>query len=207
MSLLENIRSKFRHHLVLLWLTDRLVSWGFTFKLSYWIREIVGDTLPVGLKEEDYDDFTFVELGYNDMEKVARDGEHSNLSLDYLQQTISKPGVKCFALKHRDQIACMTWFNFTECDCRFLQRPLKDKEVYCFEMFTMKSYRGRNLAPYLRFKAMNAVKALGAETFYSVSDYFNPPAIRFKKKMNAEFLELHLLIALLSVVRFSCRLK
>jgi hypothetical protein len=206
MSTFEKIRSKLRHRTALMWLTDRLMALGFTVKLSYWVREQVAQTLPAGMQEDDFRDFTFVELTYDDMQKVAADAE-GDLSLEYLQGTISLPGVKCYALRHGSQIACMTSFNFVECASKFLPRRMKENEVYCFDMFTMKPYRGRNLAPYLRYKAMQAVEALGKDTFYSISDYLNPPAIRFKKKMHAEFLELHLYVALFNFFKTSRRLK
>jgi hypothetical protein len=205
MSTFDKIRIKLRHHTMLLWLTDRLMAMGFTFKLLFWVRESVGPALPFGMKEEDFRNFTLVELGCDDMKRVVQDAE-GDLSLDYLQSTFRLPGAKCYALKQGPNIACMTWFNFTECDSKLLPRPLKENEVYCFEMFTMKRYRGRNLAPYLRHRAMHAVCALGKDTFYSISDYFNPPSIRFKKKLNAEFLELHLFLALFNL-KISCRLK
>ncbi len=207
MAIIEKIRSKIRHRLVLTWLTDRLMVVGVVFKLFYWVKESTSVTPGDRLETDDFQDFTLEELGYDDMERVdIADADHY-APLDYLQKTISTPGVKCFALTHHGEVACLTWFNLKKCDYQHLQLPLQDNEAYCFDMYTKKSFRGRNLAPYLRLKAMQALKATGTENFYSISDYFNHSSIRFKQKLNCEFLELHLVISLFNKVRFTRRIK
>jgi ribosomal protein S18 acetylase RimI-like enzyme len=63
---------------------------------------------------------------------------------------------------------------------------LKNNEAYLWNMYTKESYRGRNLAPYLRYKSYEMLKEMGRDVIYSISDSFNTPAIKFKEKLNAE---------------------
>ena len=95
-------------------------------------------------------------------------------------------GEKCIGLKHKDEIACFMWMNFTEFSYKSTIVHLKSNEAYLWFMYTMESYRGKNLAPYLRYKSYKILEEMGRNRLYSISDYFNSPAVRFKKKLNTE---------------------
>ena len=95
-------------------------------------------------------------------------------------------GMKCFALKYHGKLAAYTWCDFESCQNEFYKSKLKENEAYLFDAYTLMPYRGKNLAPYLRFKCYQALEALGRNKFYSITLYFNEPAIRFKKKLHAK---------------------
>ena len=59
-----------------------------------------------------------------------------------------------------------------------------------------KPYRGKNLAPYLRYKSYEMLKEMGRDKLYSISEYFNSPAVKFKQKLNAKKLKIILFINL-----------
>jgi len=42
----------------------------------------------------------------------------------------------------------------------------------------------------MRVESYRHLRQAGRHTFYSISDYFNSPAIRFKEKLNAEAIRL-----------------
>jgi hypothetical protein len=48
----------------------------------------------------------------------------------------------------------------------------------------------------MRVESYRHLRQAGRHTFYSISDYFNSPAIRFKEKLNAEAIRLYLRIKL-----------
>jgi GNAT superfamily N-acetyltransferase len=207
MSWVEKIRRKMRHGLVLQWLNDQLINLGVETTPFYWIREGVTGTLPNAWNAEDFRDFSFVELGPDDMEQIAQTSGDRFVALEELQQNICTPGVKCFALKHHGEIACFSWFNLNECSSYLRPIPMKENEAYFYDMYTMRAYRGRNLAPYLRLKAIEYLKTLGKDVFYSITVCFNRPSINFKKKLGAEFLELHLRVMFFRRFGFTRRIR
>jgi hypothetical protein len=71
----------------------------------------------------------------------------------------------------------------------------------------MESHRGKNLAPYLRYKSYEILKELGRDKIYSASDSFNSPAIRFKEKLNAKKLKLILFVKIFNRIQWSFTLK
>ncbi|MFM1878454.1 MAG: hypothetical protein RLZZ241_1320 [Bacteroidota bacterium] len=62
---------------------------------------------------------------------------------------------------------------------------LKPNEAYLDSMFTFDAFRGRNLAPFLRYKAYEILAVEGYTDCYSITQYFNKSSRRFKEKLNA----------------------
>ncbi len=105
-------------------------------------------------------------------------------------------GKKCFGVKCQGQIAAFNWFYLEEGNCRLRRFRLEDSEVYLFDMYTMKTFRGRGIAPSLRYETYKVLRKMGRSKFYSISDFFNIPSIRFKEKLGSRFLELCLYVRL-----------
>ena len=104
-------------------------------------------------------------------------------------------GHLCLVIKHEEDIAGYTWVNFEEISepkCRYV---LQSGEAYLYDAFIAPAYRGRNLAPYMRNECYKHLRNTDRYVFYSLSDYFNKPAIRFKQKLNAEIIRLYLHIS------------
>ncbi|MBM4258249.1 MAG: hypothetical protein FJ147_20430 [Deltaproteobacteria bacterium] len=93
-----------------------------------------------------------------------------------------------------------TPFAFTWCDlslCRFEDYPLfhlQANEAYLFDAFTVEAMRGSGLAPVMRQRMYEELAKLGKDTCYSTTVLFNVPAARFKAKLGARVIELHLLV-------------
>jgi hypothetical protein len=71
----------------------------------------------------------------------------------------------------------------------------------------MKAFRGKNLAPYLRYKSYDILKKMGRSKIYSVSAFFNSSAVRYKEKLNAKNLKLALYIEIFKKIRWRFNLK
>ena len=84
---------------------------------------------------------------------------------------------------------------------------LNENEAYLENMYTYEDYRGRSLAPYLRYQAYKLLKSEGKTRFLSVTQYFNKSSRRFKAKLNAEHSELWLHIGLFKKTTWNFRLK
>jgi hypothetical protein len=85
--------------------------------------------------------------------------------------------------------------------------PLKSNEAYLTDMFTVEGFRGKNLAPFLRYKSYEMLKEMGRDTFYSISISFNTPAVRYKEKLEAKKVNLILLIQLFRKFHTIIKLK
>ncbi len=116
-------------------------------------------------------------------------------------------GGKCFGIKHHGNIVAFSWIDFNEMSYKSTKVRLKSNEAYLWYMFTLESYRGKNLAPYLRYKCYEILKEMNRDVFYSITDYFNSPSMNFKKKLNAKRLKLILYIKLFKKYSRSFTLK
>lgn len=105
-------------------------------------------------------------------------------------------GDLCIVLKHVGEIAGYTWADLqrvSDAACNF---ELRRDEAYLYDAYIAPQFRGRSLAPYMRAECYKHLRAVGRRSFYSISDFFNTPAIKFKRKLNAEIVRLYLQIKL-----------
>jgi GNAT superfamily N-acetyltransferase len=100
-----------------------------------------------------------------------------------------KAGNQCISTRYKEQLAAFMWIDLRESNCKWYRFPLKGDEAYLFDMFTLKAFRGKGIAPYLRYKSYEILKQMGRTRCYSYTDSFNQAAIKFKKKLNAKTLK------------------
>ena len=112
----------------------------------------------------------------------------------------------CIALKIGQEIAAFTWFDLKECNIKGIKGPLSDNEAYLFDAYTLPFYRGKGIAPFIRYRSYQELNNQGKQRFLSFSDYFNAPAIRFKQKLKAKPIELRIAVRLRGV-NIDLRLK
>lgn len=112
-----------------------------------------------------------------------------------IQSRLQK-GHLCIVLKQGPRIAGYTWADFDEVNDAACDYELRPGEAYLYDAFIARDFRGRGLAPYLRVESYRHLRLAGKHTFYSISDYFNSPAIRFKEKLNADAIRLYLQVKL-----------
>ncbi len=101
----------------------------------------------------------------------------------------------CLGIKHNDEIVAYGWYELKKCTSRFMSFPLKKNEAYLSGARTLKTYRGNNLAPYLRYQMYEHLNKIGCTTLYSFTDFSNVPSISFKKKLGAYNLKLYLFVS------------
>lgn len=158
-------------------------------------------TPPTGL---DGSDLGF--LGAIDMAEIARMPGRS-LSEDDLRARV-EAGMLCLGVKYRGSIVAFTWCNLHL--CTFEKHPLFSLETHeasLFDAYTVESFRGRDLAPWMRYRCYEEMASLGRDRCYSVTVVFNAPAVRFKQKLGAQALELGVFVEILRRWRFHTRLK
>jgi ribosomal protein S18 acetylase RimI-like enzyme len=101
-------------------------------------------------------------------------------------------GLLCYVVKDGSRIVSMMWCDLEKFDVETFHRRLGDREAYLFGAYTDPAYRGQNLAPFLRLKCYSALRAIGRDSFFSITEYFNTAAHRYKEKLGAVDESLHL---------------
>jgi ribosomal protein S18 acetylase RimI-like enzyme len=102
-------------------------------------------------------------------------------------------GLLCYAVKDKGRIVAKMWCDLEEFNFPPNYHRLGNHEAYLFGAYTDPSYRGQNLAPMMRLNCYTALRAIGRDSFFSYTDYFNVAARRFKQKLGAveESLRVH----------------
>jgi len=202
-SQIRRISDKFRHGLVLQAIRNKLAGVGIELTPFYWVQEGINPTeVPVikGTISEYMVRFLEDEEMKIIVEKARGYSEEELLS--WLNE-----GRRCLALLHFENIASFMWINLKECKFKPIAMHLNEDEAYLTDMHTLESYRGKNLAPYLRYQSYDILKNMGRNKIYSVSEFFNSSAIKYKHKLNARNLKLVLFIQLFNKLKWSFTLK
>ncbi len=118
-----------------------------------------------------------------------------------------KEGQKCFGVIKENEIIAFTWCNFKEMTFGWHRTPLKKNEVYIYDAFTLIEYRGKGIAPFLRYNCYKELAKIGMKNLYSHTDYFNTPAMNFKLKLNAKKEKLSLYVVFFTKWPFHFILK
>ena len=190
-SLLKKIRLKIRYGLTLQVIRNQLFKIGIEFSPYYLFQEGINVTEIPEITGMDTD-YSSELLKPEDMKTIGAIN-YAGFSEDKLLALL-KTGELCLGIKHNNEIAAFMWVNFTELKYKSTTIHLKEDEAYLWFMYTRESYRGKNLAPFLRYKSYEMLKEMGRDKLYSISDYFNSPAVAFKKKLNAKKLKLILFV-------------
>jgi len=194
-SLLKKIRLKIRYGLTLQVIRNQLFKIGIEFSPYYLFQEGINVTEIPEITGMDTD-YSSELLKPEDMKTIGAIN-YAGFSEDKLLALL-KTGELCLGIKHNNEIAAFMWVNFTELKYKSTTIHLKEDEAYLWFMYTRESYRGKNLAPFLRYKSYEMLKEMGRDKLYSISDYFNSPAVAFKKKLNAKKLKLILFVQFFS---------
>ena len=178
-----------RHGLFLYSISNRLARVGIDIRPYYLELEGLDFCEEPKVKGNvDYYSTTFIERQeiFNLYRHLGHNAQDLEDSLTGIQRYI--------ALKHKDEIAAIMVIQLEKYSFKKRVQALKENEAYLENMHTYESFRGRNLAPYLRYQAYQLLAKEGRTICYSISEYFNTSSLKFKKKLNAKHLKLCLYI-------------
>lgn len=161
----------------------RLSRLGIKISPYYFVREGIFEGNKLNFSSK-FDDYSFEFLGHDEIKQIVESKAWEDSEQDII--TRLKDRKKCYCAKYKGQIAAFMWINFQEFICEWFTYPLKDDEACLYAMYTMEPFRGKGLAPILRYKCYEILKEMGRDKCYSCTDFFNKPAIKFKKKLNAK---------------------
>ncbi|WP_299271809.1 GNAT family N-acetyltransferase [uncultured Psychroserpens sp.] len=175
---------------------------GIDIMPYYWVQEEVLHTEKPKLRTDEK--FIFKRLEKQDLNVVI--AEADSISENKIHQSFAD-GQECVGLVHNGQIAAYMFIELNDFEIKKRVFKLKPDEAYLLNMFTLTSFRGRNLAPYLRYACYRYLEDRNITTKYSVSNYFNKSAIRFKEKLNSKPRKLYVHIDLFKSLRWDFTLK
>ena len=192
-----------RHGLFLHGVTNRLVHIGIEIDPYYWVEEgisgydppeINGNPLEYSIKYLNLEEVTLISgrvPGFRKQEIL--DGFNN--------------GQLCVGLMHNNEYAAYIFIELNDFIYKKRTFKLADNEAYLLNMWTFDAYRGKNLAPYLRYQCYLLLNNMGKDVSYSVTAYFNKSSIRFKNKLNAKHLKLYMYVGLFKKYHWNFLLK
>ncbi len=201
---MQKIGIKIRYGMVLQVIKNRIGRLGIEIVPYYLYLEEVTVVAEMPKIKGNVSDYRFEFLGQADMKVIAENnsGYHKEDYMSFLAA-----GQICLGMKLGDEIAAFMWINIKERGFKETIIPLKSNEAYLWNMYTMESFRGMNLAPYLRYKSYEVLKGMGRDQLYSISEYFNTPAVKFKQKLNAKRIRLGLYVKLFKKYHWDLTLR
>ena len=82
---------------------------------------------------------------------------------------------------------------------------LKQGEAYLFDAWTLMQYRGKKVAPYLRYQTYKAMAKRGVANFYSISELVNSSTRKFKNKLHAREIEFAVYVCIFNrISEYNC---
>lgn len=170
---------------------DALARIGITIAPYYIVLEGLFDQAPYDFSTR-FDEYDVGLLSSGDMNTIAAiPGKEE--SEKQLLGRLNK-GNLCVGIKHNLNLVGFTWCNLTEFAVKGNEKPLMADEAYLFDAYTLIPYRGKGIAPFIRYQCYKQLADMGKARLYSVSGVFNTSSIKFKKKLKARIMEKHVYI-------------
>ncbi|MBL0714609.1 MAG: hypothetical protein JJV98_13000 [Desulfosarcina sp.] len=200
----EKIIEKLKYSTFLRILFDVIAKFGLRVTPYYVVREGIWGNGLSNLEEE-LEGYKLCFLDEDDMGPLSR-LRVGAFSEDQLTQRL-RDGHFCLGLIKDGEVVAFNWANPHESSGNLCRFPLKADEGYLYDAYTVHAYRGKRLAPYLRYQSYRTLSQKGMTRLYSISDAFNTPSIKFKKRLNARFVKLGISIKLLNRREYNFTLR
>lgn len=178
---LANIKQAFRHGQVRQRIMERVNRLGVNLQLSYLFIEGDRDVGPAA-ESARFAAYEVAELRPQHIPEMVEAMPWTNAA--QFERSFAD-GQVCIGVREHDRLVAYAWANLRECNYEGMPFRLNANEAYLYGAYTCEDYRGRGLAPFIRAQTYALLRRQGRQVFYSVSDYFNAPAIRFKEKLDA----------------------
>jgi hypothetical protein len=176
------IRMKIRYNPPPRVVLDGLAKLGIRIQPYYVVLEGLSDSVPQHLetRRNEYD------LGFLELQDMQVIGSIPFREVTYEELvTRLEEGKMCFGAKQAGTLAAFSWCDIDRFNFKGLEFPLRKNEAYLFDAYTFDSFRGRGLAPYLRYQLYKELAKLHRHRLYSISERFNASSLKFKRKLNA----------------------
>ena len=203
LSSFEKIKHALKNDLFLYAFRNLLARVGIDIKHYYWVQEEF-EPCERPIIKDDSSKYTLIELS---LDKVISIIEGSTwVSIENATKAM-EGGQICLGLETEGKIAAYNFIELKDFKYKGREFKLKPNEVYLTNMWTFHDYRGKNLAPYLRYESYRFLEKQGRDIKYSITDSLNKSSIRFKKKLNSKHLYFFLGIVLFKKIKWNFTLK
>ncbi|MCF6294301.1 MAG: hypothetical protein L3J25_01275 [Flavobacteriaceae bacterium] len=192
-----------KHGLILQGVRYAFAKTGIDIMPYYWVQEEASLSQKPLIKT-DSQDFIFKSLNNEDIKLILEKSDAINEKK--IIQSLDK-GQECVGLKFGNQIAAYMFIELNDFIFNNRTFKIKENEAYLLNMFTFETYRGKNLAPYLRYCCYRYLENRNIVVKFSISNYFNKSAIKFKKKLNSKHIRLDVNIELFKRLQWHFTLK
>ncbi|MEZ4802420.1 MAG: hypothetical protein R2797_06570 [Gelidibacter sp.] len=199
----SQVWSLIRHGLLLQGLRHAVAKIGIDIMPYYWVQEEATVSEKPVLKSTDQH-FAFKSLDSDEIKTLLEKSDI--LNQEKISQSL-KQGQECVGLVHNGDVAAYMFVELKDFIFKNRVFEIKPNEAYLLNMFTFDDFRGMNLAPYLRYFSYRYLEEKGITTKYSISNYFNKSAIRFKEKLNSKHLKLYMNIELFKTLQWHFTLR
>lgn len=203
-EIIGKIWSKSHHGLLINTLRVKLALKGIIIQPYFLVQEQLFENLGKQF-ETGFEEFETGFLEPEDMCSVSTSRKWSRTEKHYLK--LLEEGKKCFGVKCNSELAAFMWVDLKECNFDSNRFALKQDCAYLFDAWTLEHFRGRRIAPYMRYQCYKALNQLGRNKYYSITEYFNTPAAKFKKRLGAKNIKLGLVIKLFGKYHWVWELK
>lgn len=174
-------------------LVDGLALLGITLRPFYLHREGLALAGPRAFGEH----LTALEVGFLGRDEMAALAGLPGRNLPAPELLLRlKGGQKCLGVLSEGKVVAFTWCDLERCQYEGCPFSLGPDQAYLFDAYCSLEWRGRGLAPFVRYRAYQELALLGRTDLYSITDAFNVSARHFKEKLNAEALLLGLHVKL-----------
>jgi len=187
------IWSTYRHGLLINTFRIKLALKGIRIQPYFLVREQLFENLGKQF-ETGFEEFETVFLEPEDMCAVSASRKWGLTEKHYLK--LLEEGKKCFGVKCNSELAAFMWVDLKECNFEGNRFALKQDWAYLYNAWTLEHFRGRRIASYMRYQCYKALNQLGRNKYYSITEYFNTPAAKFKERLGAKNIKLGLAIGL-----------
>lgn len=180
-NIIKKIGLRIRRRFVLSYLFENLAKIGIKIDPYYLTLRIICEETPLNLKPG----LNLVIgkiLSPSEIELVYSHPENKWFGSEKRKHV--QEGCLCYGLKYNGEITAFTWCNLYRCH-EIYPFNLKNDEAYITETYTFEAYRGKNLAPFLKYQFNQYLMKAGRKKVYGFINVFNSPAIRYMKKINA----------------------
>ena len=178
---------------------------SFIQLIPYYIMEEFYDDqkkLNIPLGKEDTE---IVLLTPDDMELLGNHEESSETTKELIRWV--EGGCLCLAIRYKGEIAAYSWCNLNNLQYKGRIVALKQNEAYLFNARTYRAFRGKNLAPYVRYELCKLLNKRGINRFISITLWSNTASMKFKQKLGAKPAELFLYIGFFRKFHMHFRLR
>lgn len=200
---LKRVWQLIRNGLFLQGLRFGLAKIGLNIMPYYWVQEEITKAQEPVIKGENKD-FHFKTLNQQNITSVL--SKIDSINEKKINESLNK-GQEMVGLENNGNIAAYMFIELNDFTHQNHVFEIKKHEAYLLNMFTFDEFRGKNLAPYLRYCSYRYLETKHINTKYSISNYFNKSAIRFKQKLNSKHIKLYVYIELFKLVKWHFRLK